>query len=89
MTVILIHVKTADLAQIVLMATLVVVYKDTLVKIVKQVYLNVFQDSSFNLNWIYDDYWHKTLFCHHLSLIKTKQFFVIRTPDLKQEGIIC
>ena len=71
------------------MATLVAVYKDTLVKIVKQVYLNVFQDSSFNLNWIYDDYWHITLFCHHLSLMKTEQFFVIRTPDLKQEEIIC
>ena len=71
------------------MATLVVVYKDTLVKIVKQVYLNVFPDSSLNINSIYDHYWNITLFCHHLSLMKTEQFFVIRTPDLKQEGIIC
>ena len=71
------------------MATLVVVWKDTLVKIVKQVYLNVFPDSSFSINSIYDHYWHITLFCNHLSLMKTYQFFVIRTPDLKQEGLIC
>ena len=71
------------------MATLVVVYKDTLVKIVKQVYLNVFPDSSFNINSTYDDYWNKTLFLNLFSIMKTEQFIVMITPDLKQEVINC
>ena len=71
------------------MATLVVVYKDTLVKIVKQVYLNVFPDSSFNINSTYDDYWNKTLFLNLFSMMKTEQFIVMITPHLKQEVINC
>ena len=64
------------------MATLVVVHKDTLVKIVKQVYLNVFQDSSFNIHSIYDDHCNITLFWNLFSKMKTEQFFAIKTPDL-------
>ena len=71
------------------MATLVVVYKDTLVKIVKQVYLNVFPDCSLNINSIYDHYWNKTLFLNLFSIMKTEQFIVMITPDLKQEVINC
>ena len=55
----------------------------------KQVYLNVFPDSRFNVNLIYHDYLHIALLCHHFSSMKTKQFIEIRMPDLKQRLIGC